>query len=89
MPTYLSFIESEFDSFSEAEYLDFEEGDNTTPAGYFDTFSMLFGWWYSEPIAYRYYDFGNFYIMRSKTDTYYITSSHTKTYYIHTDGPVT
>lgn len=58
-------------------------------AGYFDTFSIIFGWWYSSPVNYRYYDFGTFYITNTNTATYYISNIYTSTYYIHTDGMVT
>ena len=82
MPTYLEFTEAEYLGFTEAEYIPFAEGSYTTQLGYFDSFSMIFGWWHAEPAFYRYKNMGIFYIARSHTKTYYIARSHTKTYYI-------
>ena len=82
MPTYLEFVESEYLPFTEAEYLPFAEGSYAVQAGYFDTFSMMFGWWNATPASYRYFNMGTFYVARSRTSTHYVTRSRTSTYYI-------
>ena len=69
--------------------------------GYLDTFSMIFGWWYSTPViasSNEYYNLGNFsitrsntnnhYITRTSSNTHYITRTHNKTYHIHPTGPL-
>jgi hypothetical protein len=50
--------------------------------GYFDTFSMVFGWWHAEPAFYRYRNLGTFYIERSRSYTHYIERSRSYTHYI-------
>ena len=88
MPTYLPLTESEYLGLGESEYLGLEEGDSGVTVGYFDTFSLLFGWWSAEPVAYSYITLGNFYICRSNTNTYHIHRSHSKTYYVGLTGSI-
>lgn len=49
-----------------------------TNAGFFDIFSMLFGWWNAGEaieVELNYYNFGTFYITQSKNITQNITQS--------------
>ena len=88
MPTYSLLSQSEYLALSESEYLALLEGAAGVHAGYIDTFSLIFGWWSSEPVDYTYYNLGSFYITRSTTNSQYISKSHNKTYYIHPSGPL-
>lgn len=56
--------------------------------GYLDTFSIIFGWWYSSPVNYRYYELGTFYVDQEDDQTYYVAQSKSYTQYIHTDGVI-
>lgn len=82
MTSYLPLTESEYLALSEAEYLPLEEGVSGTNVGYFDTFSIIFGWWYSELVNYRYLSMGNFYIEQERPGTFYIEQSRSDTFYI-------
>lgn len=50
-------------------------------SGYFDTFSIIFGWWYSS-IENTYYNMGNFYIAQKNEGTYYIAKENIEDYFI-------
>jgi hypothetical protein len=80
MPTFVNLSNTEFETLT--DFSTFESGDAGIPAGYFDTFSLLFGWWNSELVAYRYINLGNFYICQSNNNTYYVCQSNNNTYYV-------
>jgi hypothetical protein len=88
MPSYLPFSNDDISTFTESEYLLYDEGIQDIAGGYFDTFAMVFGWWDAIPGSYRYYVFGNFNIEQSRSIDHYVVTSKSITHNMGTTGAV-